>query len=160
MIQNMFVGLSRTQRIVIGFGAGFLAVLLAQQPVFQVIINAMGLSFKTYSMTPTGPLAIPAVISSALWGGLWGVAFMGIRNRLGVGAKFWILSAVLGAILLALVFWFVAAPLKGMQVASGWVPARMLVALLVNAAWGLGWAILAVLGARMMGARGSTMRAA
>lgn len=153
---NMFVGLTQGKRYAIAFIAGFLAVLVFHQPVMHLITTAAGVKIPTYSMNPTGPLGIPQVISSSIWGGLWGMVLMAMRNVLGVGARFWVLAAVLGGIVLVAVFWFIAAPLKGMPVASGWQPARMLVGFLVNAAWGLGWAIIAVVLARMMGARSGT----
>ena len=41
-------------------------------------------------------------------------------------------------LLAALVGWFVVAPLRGQPVAGGFVPARMLVSVLINGAWGIG----------------------
>ncbi len=153
---NMFVGLTQRKRYAIAFVAGFLAVLVFQQPVMHFVAAAAGVKVPTYSMTPAGPLGIPQVISSSIWGGLWGLAFMAARNLLGVGARYWLASAIVGGAILVAVFWFIAAPLKGLPVAGGWQPARMLVGFLVNAAWGIGWAILAVAIARMMGARAGT----
>lgn len=150
---NMFVGLTQGKRYALAFIAGFLAVLVFQQPVMHLITTAAGVKVPTYSMTPTAPLGLPQVISSAIWGGIWGVGLMAVRNWLGVGARFWLLSTLVGGLALVVVFWFIAAPLKGLPLASGWQPARMIVGFLVNAAWGLGWAILAVAIARMMGAR-------
>ena len=103
------------------------------EPVLALLVSAMGLKVPTYNMVPVPPFAVPQVISISFWGGVWGIVFMALRNRLGTGSMFWIWSIVGGAIALSLVAWFVAAPLKGLPVAGGWVPARMMVDLNMQA---------------------------
>jgi len=38
--------------------------------------------------------------------------------------------------------WFVVAPLKGIPIAAGWVPQRMLASILINGCWGIGLVLL------------------
>jgi hypothetical protein len=57
-------------------------------------------------------------------------------------ASYWLAALILGALVLPLVGWFVVAPLKGQPVASGWVPSRMLLSVLINGAWGVGTAAI------------------
>ena len=40
------------------------------------------------------------------------------------------------------VSWFVVAPIKGLPIATGWVPLRMLISLLINGAWGIGTVLI------------------
>ena len=49
---------------------------------------------------------------------------------------------LLGAIGPSLVAWFVVLPLHGLPPAGGWNPQVIVSALLVNAAWGLGYGLL------------------
>ena len=68
----------------------------------------------------------------------------------------WLLGLGLG-LLAALIGWFVVAPLKGHPVASGFVPVRMLISVLINGAWGIGvGVILPLLMARRPAARASS----
>ena len=51
-------------------------------------------------------------------------------------------AIVFGAVLPTLVAWFVAAPLKGQPMAGGWKLQAMMIGPIVNAAWGLGTALI------------------
>lgn len=65
------------------------------------------------------------------------------------GARLVGAALVFGAIFPTLVAWFVVAPMKGQAMAGGGAPKAMAVALIVNAAWGLGTGIgLALFGRR------------
>lgn len=136
-------------KIVIGFIAGFLAVLLFHQPVLALLV-ALGVSKATvYSMQATAPFGVPQLLSIAFWGGVWGVLFALIESYLPRGVAYWLCAFLFGAILATLVAWFVVAPLKGQPVAGGWQAARMLTGFTINGAWGLGTALLFGAGMRM-----------
>jgi hypothetical protein len=121
------------------FVAGALAVPLFHQ-VALWILNAVGwVARQPYSMTPTKPLGVPQVVSLAFWGGLWGI-ILGLVLLRARPATYWVVAAVFGAIVPTLVAMYVAAPLKG-QPAGGNARA-LLTGLMVNAAWGLGTAVL------------------
>ena len=49
----------------------------------------------------------------------------------------WLLGLGVG-LLSVLVGWFVVAPVKGLPVAGGFVPARMLTTIVINGVWGIG----------------------
>lgn len=123
------------------FGAGFISTLLFHQTALS-LLHAAGLFPKpAFDMKPTAPLRIPAVISLALWGGLWGVAlWLVIRDASEL--NYWLLALVLGAVFPSLVALFVVAPVKGMPVAAGGDPKVIGGALLLNGVWGLGVALL------------------
>src|SRR5262245_33087296 len=123
------------------FLAGFVSTLVFHQGVLTLLWLSGGFPRAPYSMVPTGPLQVPAVISLAFWGGVWGVALWPLlRNA--PGRAYWSRALVLGALLPSLVALFVVMPLKGMPVAGGWSPAIIVGALLLNGAWGIGVALL------------------
>jgi hypothetical protein len=124
------------------FVAGFLSTLVFHQGAVA-LLHVLGLSARgAYVVTPTGPLHVPAVISLAFWGGVWGLPLYAILRRVRGEAQYWLVACGFGAVLPSVVAWFVVLPLKGQPVAGGWQRAVLLVALAVNGAWGLGTALL------------------
>ena len=87
------------------------------------------------------PLSIPIVASLAFWGGVWGIVLWWVI-RASHGASYWTQAVVLGALGPSLVAWFVVMPMKGMGFAGGWDPKIIVGALMLNAAWGLGVALI------------------
>lgn len=122
------------------FVAGALAVPLFHQ-VGLWILNSIGFIDRApYSMEPTRPFGVPAVISLTFWGGLWGLILLLVLSRLS-GGRFWTIALAFGAIVPTLVAGFIVAPLKG-QPAGG--NTRMAITgFVINAAWALGTAVLA-----------------
>lgn len=122
------------------FLAGAFAVPLFHQTML-LLLNAIGwVARKPFAMTPTKPFGIPQIVSLSFWGGLWGILLGIALARISSRATYWIVALVFGAIAPTLVGMFVAAPLKG-QPAGG--DAKMfLIGMLVNAAWGIGTAVL------------------
>ena len=126
-----------TRKLVLGFVAGFIAVLLFHQPVVAMLA-AMGIiKAGVYSMTATAPMGVPQVISLSFWGGVWGVLLAAALRRYVDGALV-IAATIFGAILPSLVAWTVVAALKGQPLFAGGAAKGIAVGLLVNAAWGLG----------------------
>lgn len=127
-----------------GFVAGALAVIFFHQPALA-LLKAAGLTQRgAYAMEPTRPFGVPVVASLTFWGGLWGIVFVlaVARSRFASASAYWIMAILFGAVAPTLVAWFVAAPLKGQPIGGGFKPSAMATALLVNAAWGLGTALL------------------
>lgn len=128
--------------LAVGFISGFVAVLIFHQGAFE-LMRALGMKVPApYSMNPTRPFGVPVVWSLAFWGGVWGVVLAALLYRL-EGWALVITSIIFGAILPTLVYFFVVAPLKGVPVPTGWLPA--MIGLIVNGAWGFGTAIGLVL---------------
>ncbi len=123
------------------FIAGFVSTLTFHQGVLALLHQA-GLSPKPpFAMTATAPFRVPAVISLAFWGGLWGIAlWLAIGATSGVW--YWTLAVVLGALGPSIVALFVVFPLKGQPLAGGWDPKIIAGALILNGAWGFGVALL------------------
>src|SRR5450631_1049994 len=123
------------------FLAGFFSTLIFHQGLLALFHAAGATAWTAYSMTPTWPLGIPAVVSAAFWGGVWGILlWLAIRSRQRSTA-YWLLAAILGAIAPTLVAFFVVFPIKGEPIAGGWRPEMVIGGLVLNASWGLGVAL-------------------
>jgi hypothetical protein len=122
------------------FVAGFIATLVFHQGVLELLHLFAGAP-APFNLAPRAPFGVPAVISLAFWGGVWGVALWPLLRKQR-GAPYWALSVVLGAIGPTAVALVVVMPLKGMAIAGGWDPKLMVGGLLVNGAWGLGLGLL------------------
>jgi hypothetical protein len=142
--------------LVMAFIAGVIAVPVFHQ-IAMLVINAIGLvsallpipGIPIYEMTPTKPFGVPAILSISFWGGVWGVVFALTLPRWFHGTAYWIASLVIGGLALTLVYIFVVAPLKSGQIAP-FVPV-LIIGFIVNAAWGIGWALFLMLFERMRG---------
>jgi hypothetical protein len=133
--------------VIVGFVAGALSVLIFHQLGFW-LANELGLTRAAiYSTRPLPPWGVPAILSAAFWGGLWGIAgaFLlqrapgALGNALG-GALGWILFA---AVVVTLVNWFVVLPIKGQPVGNGFRMPGVVVVPVVYGFWGLGMWLIA-----------------
>lgn len=115
------------------FAAGFIATLVFHQGLFAVFHAAGMVPMPAFNLSPVPPLGLPAVISLAFFGGLWGlpVAWL-IRNDSAL--RYWLKALVFGAIGPTTVAMLLVFPLKGLQVN----PKIVVGALLLNGAWGIG----------------------
>jgi hypothetical protein len=128
--------------IIAGFIAGFLGILVFHQLGF-FIANELGLlKVPLYSPRPVAPFGVPAILSSAFWGGLWGIVGSYVAPRVPSavdGPWGWILFA---GVLVTLVNWFVVLPIKGAPIGGGFRMPGVVVVPLVYAFWGFGmWMI-------------------
>lgn len=129
------------------FIAGFLATLIFHQGLVA-ILHAVGLvPSGAWNMAPTEPLGVPAVLSLAFWGGIWGIVLWLLIRR-SRGARRWLLALAIGAIGPTAVALLVVFPLKGISISLAMVP----FGLLLNGAWGVGTLLLLV-GMRRVGMR-------
>lgn len=128
-------------RLGLGFVAGALAVPVFHQVLLWILHGAGIVPFAPFSMAPTKPFGVPNLISISFWGGVWGIVFALTLPRWFTGAAYWIAAAVAGGVALTLVFMVVVWPLK-----FGGLPPDPLgpfvIGFLLNAAWGIGWALL------------------
>ncbi|MDP2331661.1 MAG: hypothetical protein Q8M19_13315 [Reyranella sp.] len=131
--------------VIVGFIAGAVSVLIFHQLGF-LIANELGLlKVQLYNMRPVPPLGVPTIISSAFWGGLWGIVGAYVVPRLPSavdGPWGWILFA---GIFVTLVNWFVVLPIKGAPIGGGFRMPNVFVVPLVYAFWGFGmWVVAGV----------------
>jgi hypothetical protein len=115
------------------FIAGFVSTLGFHQSVW--LLHASGFSPRApWNMTAVPPLSVPAVVSLAFWGGVWGIVLWALIGASG-GAGYWIKALLIGALGPSLVAWFVVMPIKGAGPAGGWDPKIFVSGLLLNGAW-------------------------
>jgi hypothetical protein len=129
-------------KILFGFVAGFFATLIFHQLTLAVLWGAGLAPFGPYSTAPTHPFGVPAVLSVAFWGGIWGIFFAWVEGRFPSTRVYWILAFLFGAIFPSLVALLVVLPIKGRPMGGGWHLSLLVTALLVNGAWGVGTGII------------------
>ena len=123
------------------FAAGFLSTLVFHQGTLAVLHKLGYWPKPAWPMNTTGPLHVPAVISLAFWGGLWGIPLWLMVRGL-TGAPYWLCATAFGAVGPSLVALLVVFPLKGLPTGGGWKMSVIGPVLILNAAWGLGVAFL------------------
>jgi hypothetical protein len=129
------------------FAGGFLATLVCHQGVMAVF-HLAGLAPAPFNMTPVPPLGVPAVLSLAFWGGVWGVPVHALARGFR-GRGYWFACVLAGAIGPTAVAMLWVFPLKGLAVSITTVVGG----LIVNAAWGLGLAAFMRAALRLYGAQ-------
>lgn len=129
----------------LAFAAGALAVLVFHQGVWAMFAAAGKTPAPAWDMTRIPPLGVPAVLSAAFWGGVWGVALLALLPVAAPRFGYWPTTIIGGGLLTSLVALLVIFPMKGRAFAAGWNPAIWIFALLVNGAWGFGYGLLLIL---------------
>lgn len=121
----------------LAFTAGFLAVFCFHQPALALLHAAGVVPFPAFSLDPVAPLSVPAVVSSAFWGGVWGVVLVLALARMGK-QLIWFKAALFGGIALTLVALLLVFPLKGYGLDWQLFVPRFAIGFILNALWGLG----------------------
>lgn len=123
-----------------GFAAAAIAVVSVHQALVFIFNRAGWISTKPWSIEPFGPFNAPTIVNSIFWGGLWGVAYAVIEQRLPGGAawtKGWIFG--LGVALLSN---FTLLPLiKGQPVFMGFDGRKILSVLVILSGFGVATAL-------------------
>ncbi len=120
-----------------GVVAGFLATLVFHQGLLALLRAAAVVPVSPYGWAPSSPLGVPAGLSLAFWGGVWGLPLWWLI-RFKPPRLYWTVSVLFGAIAPTVVAMLLVFPMKGIPVsAATWVGGFML-----NAAWGLGVAVV------------------
>ena len=130
-----------TKSLALAFGAEFLAVLIVHQSVVAALVAGGWAppAFAPWSLDPIAPFGVPSVISKAFWGGLWAMLlWLVMRGKQGAG--YWLGWMLLGATALPLVAIFVVPVVKGLPPPDFW--SRFPLSATINAAWGLGTALI------------------
>ena len=129
-------------RLLFGFIAGFVSTLIFHQLTLALLWSAGLAPFAPFPMAATYPFGVPAVLSLAFWGGVWGILFALMERKFAPGGAYWLVAFLFGAVLPSLVALLVVLPLKGHPVGGGWEPHLLLTAFLINGAWGLGTGLI------------------
>lgn len=125
----------------ISFIAGFLATLVFHQGFLEILFQLHWVAKKPFSMVATVPFGIPASISLAFWGGVWGVVGLMLLKRYLSDKKFYLLFILFGGIFPPFVAMMVVFPLKGISIVSFLNPMSIGMMFLINALWGYGSAL-------------------
>ena len=141
----------RIVRLLSGFAAGFVSVLTFHQAVVALLY---GIRF-TYPMHPTHPLGIPQIVSSAFWGGVWGIVVSMLTVGTGTrqAIRYWITVALSSGVVVTAVFLFFVMPVYSQlfllsqgqdrdAVVFAWPQNFFAFQFMVNSAWGVGTALL------------------
>jgi hypothetical protein len=132
---------SRGRALVLGFLAGALAVATFHQGMVFMLSTIGLIQSPVYSLRGVPPFGVPTILNQMFWGGLWGMLFTAIADTLPQWPRL-LLGGVFGVLGPVLASWFVVAPLKGLPLAAGWVPQRMLASVLINGCWGIGMVLI------------------
>ncbi|MFC3282697.1 hypothetical protein [Litchfieldella rifensis] len=135
--------------VVLAFIAGFLAVLCFHQPVVGLLHAYGAIPFAPFSIQPVPPLGVPGWFSASFWGGVWGIAMLGLFTWRDITHGLWWKAGIFGGVALTLVALLVVFPLKGMGLNLAALPMRFVGGFVINGAWGLG----AMVFARVFGVR-------
>lgn len=118
------------------FVAGVIGTLLGHQ-ILLTVLHGIGFApFAPWQMQPVQPLGVPQLVSTAFWGGVWGIVLGLVSPRLGKGLRYWLLVALFGAAAPTLVAVAVVLPLKDVQPPDD-PAAALITGLAINAAWAL-----------------------
>ncbi|MEO6986116.1 MAG: hypothetical protein ABI155_12300 [Paralcaligenes sp.] len=129
-------------RYLLGFAAGFVAVLVFHQGMLTLLHGVHFISASPFPIAATPPFGVPKIWSLAFWGGIWGLVFVLFECKFPRNLLAYLITAIVfGAIGPSLVAWFVVPALKGLPMGGGFHSAGVITALSVNGAWGLGTAI-------------------
>jgi hypothetical protein len=128
-------------RVFLGFISGFFATLIFHQLMVFLLWTAGMAPAPPFALAPTRPFEVPSVISLSFWGGIWGIVWAFIETSISHRLRYWLGAILFGGILPSLVALLVIFPLKGLHTGGGWPLRLLLMAFLVNGAWGLGTAI-------------------
>ena len=128
------------QSYIRAFVAGFLSTLVFHQGALALFHLLEVVPRAPWNLAPVPPLGVPAVLSLAFWGGVWGIPIWYLMRH-ATGAAYWARAIVFGAIGPSLVALLVVFPLKGSAFAAGWDPKIWILAFILNGAWGLGLAL-------------------
>lgn len=123
------------------FVAGFLSTLTFHQAVIWVFFTMGVFSRAPWNMDAVPPLGVPAVVSLAFWGGVWGIPIWYLMRH-ATNAAYWTRAIVFGAIGPTVVAILVVARIKSGDFSAASNLQFWIGGLIVNGVWGLGLALL------------------
>lgn len=140
----------RPRAVAIHFACGFLAVLLFHQSAV-LILNLLGFTPNApFRTNPVPPFGVPTFLNQAFWGGMWGIVYGLVRARIPAALPVALAGFLFGVFGPTFFGWFVLAPLRGLPVAGGFVPANMARGIFINGTYGLGLALISAYAGRFM----------
>lgn len=125
----------------LGFIAAALSVVAVHQTIVMILHQLGLLPVQPWSMQPTGPWGTPTLVNQMFWGGLWGVVYGLIGNRL-PGREAWMRGVVFGLIV-SVIGNFILVPLiKSQPLFMGGDIKKISLILLIHIGFGVGTALI------------------
>src|SRR5215210_298188 len=122
------------QRLIGGFIAAVLSIAIFFQGILLILwVLGMTPNFP-WSFRP-GPFGVvPSLINQMFWGGVWGVLFAAVWERIPVSNALvkGLIAGIVGPAVIGV--WILVPLIKGGAMFSGFVPMRMLITLIIHAA--------------------------
>ncbi len=128
--------MGRAGRAAAAFAAGAAGVLTAHQAALWALHRAGWAPWPAYSLAPTRPLGMPAVVSAAFWGGAWWAALAPLLPRAAGPGAYYGRAALLGATLPNAAGAVLLALGRGQPLGAAAPGAALAAAVLVNGLWG------------------------
>jgi hypothetical protein len=135
-------------RIALGFIAAAISVIVVHEAAVYALTR-VGLGGGTaWGMQPIPPWGVPRLVNNVFWGGLWGVLFALIYERV-PGDKAWFKGLAYGLIIVVVSNWTLLPLIKGQvfgqpnhALFGGLNPRRMVSTTLVVGSFGLALGVL------------------
>jgi hypothetical protein len=139
-------------RIVLGFIAAAISVVIVHQGIiFLLGVTGVLPSGGAWSMTnQIPPFGVPYLLNTIFWGGLWGVVFALVYDRL-PGDSGWVKGLIFGLLIVVFSNWILLPLIKGyvfgvtkppQVLFADFNPTRMLIGATIVGGFGLGLGII------------------
>jgi hypothetical protein len=135
-------------RIALGFIAAAISVLVVHETIIYGLTQYGVIRGTAWGMQPIAPWGVPRLINNIFWGGLWGVLFAFVYERI-PGGMSWLKGLIYGLAIVVVSNWILLPLIKGQifgqanQVLfGGWNPQRMLAAAIIVGGFGIGLGII------------------
>ena len=128
-------------KVVFGFVAAAISVVLVHESIIFLLKMAGMIPAEAWSMKPVPPYGVPTLANSIFWGGLWGVLFALIADRIPIG-QMWLKGLIFGLCILVLSNWLILALIKSRPLFAGFDPIRMLDGVLILSGFGIAMALI------------------
>jgi hypothetical protein len=130
------------KNLLMGFVAGAIAVVTAHEIINFLLLQAGLFPRVPWSMAPAAGTGVPQIVSDMFWGGLWGVLFAMIQERI-PGGSLPVKGLIFGSVGPALIGVFILVPLitGRFPLFFGGDPKLIISVLLILAGFGaaMGW---------------------
>jgi hypothetical protein len=131
-----------SKNLLMGFIAGAIAVATAHEIIDFLLLKAGFFPRVPWSFEPAAMTGVPQLVSDMFWGGLWGVLFALIQERI-PGGSLWLKGLIFGIVGPALIGVFILVPLLTgrFPLFFGGDPKLIISVLLILAGFGaaMGW---------------------
>jgi hypothetical protein len=135
-------------RIVLGFAAAAISVAVVHEAIIYGLTQAGWIRGTGWGMQPIPPWGVPRLVNNIFWGGLWGVLFALVYERV-PGGMAWLKGLIFGLFIVVISNWILLPLIKGQVFGQpnqvlfgGWDGWRMLMSSLIVGGFGMGLGIV------------------